>query len=66
MYNLIGHLTEDTSEDKDEKNPELNLDFEDEIISSTCIAHGGEIRNEATREALEKSRGTAGDESEAG
>ena len=64
MYNLIGHLTEDTSEDKDEKNPELNLDFEDEIISSTCIAHDGEIRNEATREALDKARGSSDQEPE--
>jgi hypothetical protein len=32
-----------------------NLDFEDEIVASTCIAHEGEIRDEATREALEKS-----------
>jgi len=64
MYNLIGHLTEDASESKDEKKPELNLDFEDEIVSSTCIAHGGEIRHNPTREALEKTRGE--DESEAG
>ena len=72
IYNLIGHLTEDTSEDKDEKNPELNLDFEDEIISSTCIAHDGEIQHEPTREALENARDEASgkdegeDESEAG
>jgi len=48
MYNLIGHITED----KDEKDPQLELDFEDEIIDSTCITHEGEIRNEATKEAL--------------
>ena len=64
MYNLIGHLTEDASEDKDEKKPEMNLDFEDEIVSSTCIAHGGEIRHEPTREALKKARGET--ESEGG
>jgi NAD(P) transhydrogenase subunit alpha len=52
MYNLIGHITEDRSEDKDEKDPQLELDFEDEIIDSTCIAHEGEIRDEATKEAL--------------
>ncbi|MGH3144407.1 MAG: NAD(P) transhydrogenase subunit alpha [Rubrobacter sp.] len=51
MYNLIGHLTEDQSED--EKDPELALDFEDEIMDSTCIAHDGEVRQEATREALQ-------------
>lgn len=52
MYNLLGHLTEDQAEDKDSKDPRLNLDFEDEIIDKTCIAHGGEIRHEPTREAL--------------
>jgi NAD(P) transhydrogenase subunit alpha len=54
MYNLIGHITEDRSEDKDEKDLHLNLDFEDEIIDETCIAHGGEIRHEPTREALQE------------
>ena len=54
MYNLIGHITEDRSEDKDEKDLHLNLDFEDEIISETCIAHDGEIRHEPTREALQE------------
>jgi H+-translocating NAD(P) transhydrogenase subunit alpha len=56
MYNLIGHITEDRSEDKDEKDPHLNLDFEDEIIAGTCIAHDGEIRHEPTREALGEAR----------
>jgi NAD(P) transhydrogenase subunit alpha len=54
MYNLIGHITEDHSEDKDEKDLHLELDFEDEIIGETCIAHGGEIRHEPTREALQE------------
>ncbi len=56
MYNLIGHITEDRSEDKDHKDPQLNLDFEDEIIAGTCIAHNGEIRHEPTREALQEAR----------
>jgi NAD(P) transhydrogenase subunit alpha len=63
MYNLLGHITEDRAEDRDEKDLHLRLDFEDEIISETCIAHGGEIRQAAIREALEA--GTSG-ESEAG
>jgi H+-translocating NAD(P) transhydrogenase subunit alpha len=54
MYNLIGHITEDKAEDKDDKDLHLNLDFEDEIISETCIAHEGEIRHEPTREALQE------------
>jgi NAD(P) transhydrogenase subunit alpha len=66
MYNLIGHITEDRSEDKDEKELHLKLDFEDEITSATCIAHGGEIRQEAIREALEGAQTGASDESEAG
>ena len=54
MYNLIGHITDDKAEDKDEKDPQLELDFEDEIIDSTCIAHDGEIRDESTKEALQE------------
>jgi NAD(P) transhydrogenase subunit alpha len=54
MYNLIGHITEDRAEDKDDTDLHLNLDFEDEIISETCIAHEGEIRHEKTREALQE------------
>jgi NAD(P) transhydrogenase subunit alpha len=52
MYNLISHITEDRAEDKGEKVPHLALDFEDEIMDSTCIAHEGEIRDDSTREAL--------------
>jgi NAD(P) transhydrogenase subunit alpha len=54
MYNLIGHITEDRSENKDEKDLHLDLDFEDEIIGETCIAHDGGIRHEPTREALQE------------
>ena len=61
MYSLIGHITEDESENKDEKDPRLALDFDDEIIAATCIAHDGEVRHGPTREALEK----ASEESEA-
>ena len=56
MYNLIGHITEDQAEDKDEKDPRLALDFEDEIMNATCIAHEGEIRQEATRQALQNDK----------
>jgi NAD(P) transhydrogenase subunit alpha len=58
MYNLIGHITEDKAEDKDEKDPQLELDFEDEIIDFTCIAHDGEIRDESTKEALSETEET--------
>jgi NAD(P) transhydrogenase subunit alpha len=61
MYNLIGHITEDRSEDKDQKDLHLKLDFEDEITAETCIAHGGEIRQAATREALEGAQSGAKD-----
>ena len=56
MYNLIGHITEDQAEDKDEKDPRLALDFEDEIMNATCITHEGEVRQEATREALQNDK----------
>ncbi len=62
MNNLIGHITEDRAEDKDEHDLHANLDFEDEIIATTCIAHDGEVRQEATREALQETS----EESEAG
>ena len=61
MYALIGHITEDESGSKDEKDPQFALDFEDEIVAATCIAHDGEVRHGPTREALEK----ASEESEA-
>jgi H+-translocating NAD(P) transhydrogenase subunit alpha len=74
MHNLIGHITEDRAEDKNEHDLHPNLDFEDEIIDATCIAHDGEVRQEATREALEEAegetegeaKGGSGTESEAG
>jgi NAD(P) transhydrogenase subunit alpha len=34
------------------KKGELNLDFEDDIISSTCVTHAGEIRNQRIKDAL--------------
>jgi H+-translocating NAD(P) transhydrogenase subunit alpha len=55
MYNFIGHITED----KGEKDPHLKLDFGDEIISETCIAHAGEIRQEKIREALDEAQSGA-------
>ncbi len=62
MYNFIGHITEDKSdEDSDGKDPQVELDFEDEIVDSMCIAHDGEIRHDNIREVLEK----ASEESEA-
>lgn len=54
MHNLISHITEDRAEERDEHDLHPRLDFEDEIIASTCIAHGGEIRDQATLEALEE------------
>ena len=62
MYNLIGHVTEDKAdEDSEEKDLQLELDFEDEIIAAMCIAHDGEIRHDDIREALQG----ASEESEA-
>jgi NAD(P) transhydrogenase subunit alpha len=35
------------------KNKELKLDWDDEIIAKTALTHGGEIKNEAARKAVE-------------
>ena len=64
MYSLIDHITEDANaddDDADEKDPQLELDFEDEIVDAMCIAHDGEIRHDDIREALQ----SASEESEA-
>jgi NAD(P) transhydrogenase subunit alpha len=62
MKSFIDHIVEDRSdEDSDEKDLQVDLDFEDEITDSMCIAHDGEIRDENIREALE----SAAEESEA-
>lgn len=66
MHNLIGHITEDRAEEKDEHDLHPNLDFEDEIIDKTCIAHEGEIRDGATREALGNDSGDGGEEEASG
>ncbi len=42
---LLFHLIKDSA---------LNLDFNDEIINSTCVTHNGVIRNEKVREAAAK------------
>jgi proton-translocating NAD(P)+ transhydrogenase subunit alpha len=53
MQGFVDHLVEDQSdEDSDEKDLQINLDFEDDIIDAMCIAHDGEIRHDNIREAL--------------
>ncbi len=34
------------------KDGELQLNFEDDIIGSTCVTHGGEILNQRVKESL--------------
>ena len=54
MKSLIDHIVEDVSEeDSDEKDLQVNLDFEDHIIDAMCITYDGEIRYDDIREALE-------------
>ncbi len=43
LLNLLNHLV---------KKGELDLNFEDDIISSTCVTHGGEIRNQRVKDAI--------------
>ncbi|AHY45584.1 NAD/NADP transhydrogenase alpha subunit [Rubrobacter radiotolerans] len=62
MMNLVNHITEKPDGDAEgegDSGPRLALDFGDEIMDKTCIAHEGEIRDERTREALGKTRGEA-------
>jgi NAD(P) transhydrogenase subunit alpha len=40
------------------KDGEVKIDFEDEIIAGSCIAHEGEIKNERVRQALETVSGS--------
>jgi H+-translocating NAD(P) transhydrogenase subunit alpha len=44
VVNLLTHLAEEG---------ELQLDFDDEVTDAICLAHGGEVRSDAAREALE-------------
>jgi len=54
MKSFVDHIVEDVSEeDADEKDLQLNLDFEDHIIDAMCIIYDGEIRHDDIREALE-------------
>jgi H+-translocating NAD(P) transhydrogenase subunit alpha len=54
MQSFIDHIVEDVSEeDADEKDLQIELDFEDHIIDGMCIVHDGEIRYDDIRDALE-------------
>jgi NAD(P) transhydrogenase subunit alpha len=54
MKSFIDHIVEDVSEeDAEEKDLQVNLDFEDNIIDTMCITHDGEIRHDDIREVLE-------------
>ena len=35
------------------KDKALNLDWSDEVVAKTCLTHGGEIKNEAAKKAVE-------------
>jgi NAD(P) transhydrogenase subunit alpha len=35
------------------KDKALKLDWEDEVVAKTCLTHGGEIKNEAAKKAVE-------------
>jgi NAD(P) transhydrogenase subunit alpha len=34
------------------KDGQINLDFTDDIISSTCVTHNGEVLNQRVKDAL--------------
>ena len=35
------------------KDKALALDWEDEVVAKTCLTHGGAIKNEAAKKAVE-------------
>jgi NAD(P) transhydrogenase subunit alpha len=43
LLNLLNHLI---------KKGELQLDFDDDIISSTCVTHAGAILNQRVKDAI--------------
>jgi NAD(P) transhydrogenase subunit alpha len=45
VVSLLSHLLDEEGE--------LALDFDDEITDAICLSHGGEVRSQAAREALE-------------
>ncbi len=45
VVTVVSHLTDDEGG--------LELDFDDEITDAVCLTHGGEVRSDAAREALE-------------
>lgn len=47
VLNLLNHMIKDRVSEQG-----IILDFDDDIISSTCVTHGGEIRNQRVKEAL--------------
>ena len=47
----------------DEESGNLNLNFEDEIVSGACLTHEGEIRNERAKEAAGGASGGTREES---
>lgn len=50
LLNLVKHLAKEGN--IEENRDSLQLNFDDDITSSACVAHGGEIRNERVKEAL--------------
>ena len=49
--NLVNILTLMTTTSEDGVGS-FTPDFEDEIVAGSCVTHDGEVRHEATREAL--------------
>ena len=43
-----------------DKEGQLNLNFEDDLVKGTCMAHGGQLTNERVKALAEQKTGTAG------
>jgi NAD(P) transhydrogenase subunit alpha len=45
MFAFLGSLVD--------KEGQLSLDFEDEVVEGTCVTHEGRVVHEATQQAME-------------
>ena len=52
LVNILTLMTTTGEDDAGQKVGSFTPDFEDEIVAGSCVTHDGEVRHEATREAL--------------
>jgi NAD(P) transhydrogenase subunit alpha len=53
LVNILTLMTTTSDDGAGRRSGSFSPDFDDEIVAGSCVTHGGEVRHEATREALE-------------